>query len=125
MRCTGGKCLCGSDPAEYWENPEGGTSLTFAANRDALRAIGPRTVSSKLVEWDANSDAAFEELLTWIQGNRDELLAIAKGRHVWGHYRYADRNYYEYDADRLVSETAEEIGDAINYFTRRRVLRES
>ena len=109
MTCTEGNCLCGSDPAY--------TAL------DVIES--PRTTSSKLAEWDANADAALGELLDWIVKNRDELLAVARGRHVWGHFRYADRNYYEYDADRLVSETAEEIGDAINYFTRRRVLKET
>jgi len=115
MTCTEGNCLCGSDPAY--------ASAVYDQSLDAI--VFGRTTSSKLAEWDANADQAFEELLDWIVKNRDELLAVARGRHVWGHYRYADRNYYEYDADRLVSETAEEIGDAINYFTRRRVLRES
>jgi hypothetical protein len=120
---TCGDCRCGSDPA-YTEYDTVATELL----RDSLGRVAGlqlRTTTSKLTEWDANADLAFEELLNWIAQNRDELLAVAKGRHVWGHYRYADRNYYEYDADRLVSETAEEIGDAINYFTRRRVLRES
>jgi hypothetical protein len=98
----GPDCPCGSDPG----------------------SVPLRSTSSKLAEWDDNADFAFDELLTWIQKNRDELLTVARGRHVWGHFRYQDRNYYEYDEDRLTSETAEEIGDAINYFTRRRVLRE-
>jgi hypothetical protein len=103
---------CGSDPA-----------FTELDAWGALPLGELRTLPSKLAEWDANADEAFEDLLRWIVSQRNELLAVARGRHVWGHYRYADRNYYEYDVDRLVSEAAEEIADAINYFTRRRVLK--
>lgn len=50
-----------------------------------------------------------------MRGEPDELIAIARGRHAWGHYRYGDGLMYEYDQDELVANAAEELADAINY----------
>lgn len=63
-------------------------------------------------EW---APTAVRYLIDWLRDHPDDLIALARGRHVWGHYRYGDRNYAEYDQDRLVAEAAEELADAINY----------
>ena len=81
-------------------------------------------VGAKLERWDEWAPLAHRYLIDWLRQEPDELMAIARGRHVWGHYRYGDRNYAEYDIDRLVAEASEELGDAINYLARMLYLRD-
>lgn len=63
-------------------------------------------------EW---ASSAVEMIIAWLQTHPEELITLARGRHVYGHYRYGDRNFAEYDQDRLIAEAAEEIADCINY----------
>lgn len=79
---------------------------------------------AKLERWEDYAPLAHRYLIDWLRDSPDELMAMAKGRHVWGHYRYGDRNYAEYDEDRLMAEAAEELADAINYIARWLHLRE-
>lgn len=81
-------------------------------------------LESKLSRWDAYAPLAHRYLIDWLRDSPDELMAMARGRHVWGHYRFGDRNYAEYDEDRLVAEAAEELADAINYIARLMYLRD-
>ena len=55
----------------------------------------------------------------WLETDDEGLLAMARGRHVWGHYRHGDTLFYEYSPEQLLSEAAEEIADCINYWARR------
>lgn len=80
------------------------------------------TIGAKLERWDQYAPLAVRHLIDWLRESPEELLAIARGRHVWGHYRYGDRNYAEYDSDRLLAEAAEELGDGINYVARKLYL---
>lgn len=82
-----------------------------------------RSVRSKLEEFDKHAQAAVDELIALLQADRDQLIVYARGKLVWGHYRYRDRLMYEYEAQQLVAEAVEELGDAINYLTRREALR--
>lgn len=92
-------------------------------------AAATRTHGGMLISLDAKL-AAHEEwaptavrfLIDWLRDDGSDLIAVARGRHVTGHYRYADANYLEYDADRLLAEAAEELADAINYIARRLAL---
>lgn len=72
-------------------------------------------MDAKLKRHDKLSRAAVDYLIHWLQEYPEELIAIAKGRHVTGHLLYGDRNYAEWDIDRLAKETAEELADGINY----------
>jgi hypothetical protein len=54
-----------------------------------------------------------------MQENREGLIALSRGRHVLGHFRYRDALMFEYSPDQLLAEAAEEVADAHNYLTRR------
>jgi|DewCreStandDraft_4_1066084.scaffolds.fasta_scaffold31704_3 hypothetical protein len=81
-------------------------------------------LTGKLEEHDAHAEAAVDWLRAFLDEYRVELLALARGRHVLGHFRYGDRLMYEYDRDRLAAEIAEELADAIVYAARRLALLE-
>lgn len=72
-------------------------------------------LQAKLDAFDTHAPAAFDELLKWLQRDREALIAAAKGRLVEGHYRYGDRLMYEYGQKELLAEASQEIADAINY----------
>lgn len=72
-------------------------------------------MDAKLKRHDKLAKASVDYLIAWLQDYPEELIAIAKGRHVTGHLLYGDRNYAEWDDDRLAKETAEELADGINY----------
>ena len=76
----------------------------------------------KLEEFDQHAEAAVDELIALLQADRDQLIVYARGKLVWGHYRYRDRLMYEYGTDQLRAEAVEELGDAINYLTRRQAV---
>lgn len=72
-------------------------------------------IDAKLKRYDEFSGRAVTVLLEWLAEFPEELVAVARGRHVTGHIMYGDRNYAAWDHDRLLKETAEELADAINY----------
>jgi hypothetical protein len=73
----------------------------------------------KLASFDEYADEAVAELIMWLGQHGDDLIALARGRRVWGHYMYENRNFLEYDEPRLLAEAAEELADAINYIALR------
>lgn len=81
-----------------------------------------RAVRTKLEDFDKHAEAAVDHLIALLQADRDQLIVYARGKLVWGHYRYQDKLMYEYEAQQLVAEAVEEIGDAINYLARRQAL---
>lgn len=74
-------------------------------------------LDKKLDAFDTHASDAVDELIAWLQRDRAALIALAKGRHVEGHYRYADKLMYEYSTDELRAEASQELGDAINYIS--------
>lgn len=76
------------------------------------------SLDAKLAVFDEHAERAVDELLDWIGRNRGDLVAVARGRHVLGHYLYEDANFLEWDARRIRAEAAEEIADAIVYLSR-------
>lgn len=72
-------------------------------------------LDAKLKQHEIWAPPAVEMIIEWLQRYPDELIAMARGRHVYGHFRFGDRNYAEYDQDRLIAEAAEEGADWINY----------
>lgn len=75
-------------------------------------------MAAKLDTHDLYSDEAFDHLLEWLKRDRNALIAMARGRHVWGHYRYGDTRFFELDEYQLKAEASEEIADCINYIVR-------
>lgn len=77
------------------------------------------TLNAKLEMFDRYAEAAVDDLIGWLMQHRGDLIAVARGRHVLGHYLYENRNFAEYDIARLRTETAEELADAIVYTSRK------
>ena len=77
------------------------------------------SLSQKLLEVDAQQDKVRAFLIGFIEEYWDELLLMAKGRLVRGHFQYGDRNYKEWDDARLLAELSEELADAVNYAAER------
>lgn len=73
-------------------------------------------LDAKLRRHDEFSQDAIEHLVMWMTEYPEEIIAVARGRHVQGHILYGDRNYKEWSDERLQSETMEEIADGVNYF---------
>jgi hypothetical protein len=61
-------------------------------------------------------------VLAFYESHRDELLTIARARHITGHFVYGDTRMYAYDRGRLAKEILEEGADAIVYAARRLAL---
>lgn len=76
-------------------------------------------MEDKLEAFDRHADLAVTSLIQWLEEHREFLIAGARGRLVWGHYRFRDALMYEYDSDELRANAAEELFDAINYEARR------
>lgn len=76
-------------------------------------------LDSKLADFDRHADLAVTFLIGWLEEHREYLISGARGRLIWGHYRFRDSLMYEYGPDELRANAAEEIFDAINYETRR------
>jgi hypothetical protein len=103
-----------------------GPSPAYAAGPSTGRAAeGPYVLDAKLARWDEYAPRTIAKLIELLVYRKDEILAVARGRHVRGHYLFGDRNYAEYDRDRLLWETIEELADAVNYTARRLYLEEN
>lgn len=76
-------------------------------------------LDAKLEIFDRHAHEAVDEIIDWLTNHRDDLIALARGRHVEGHYRYGNRNFLEWDDGRLHAEEAQELADAIVYESRR------
>ena len=99
MSC-GGNCGCKVDAAA--SSPSTGVGEYSGA-------------ANKLTEHEVWAPAAIRYLIDWLREDPEALLAMARGRHAEGHYRYGDTVMYEYDQRTLVAEAAQELADAINY----------
>jgi hypothetical protein len=78
---------------------------------------GAATVQSKLAAHDEFAPAAVRYVIDWLREDPEPLLAMARGRHAEGHYRYGDSLMFEYSQDELVAEAAQELADAICYLS--------
>lgn len=75
-------------------------------------------LDAKLALFDLHADQAVDEIIEWLQTSRSDLVALARGRHVEGHYRYGDGNFLEWDDGELRAQWAQEVADAIVYGSR-------
>lgn len=82
--------------------------------------MGPDvSLDAKLASFDARADEAVDFLVDWLLKHPGDLIALARGRRVWGHYQYGNKNFLEYDVPTLLTEASEELADAINYIALR------
>lgn len=91
--------------------------------RDAYRPAGDDELGRKLQTFDEHADQAVDYLISWLTYHRDYIIAIARGRHCWGHYRFGDKLMYEYGPEELEANAVEELADGVVYITRRISLR--
>ena len=75
--------------------------------------------ASKLAAHDEFAKAAVRYLIDWLRDDPEPLLAMARGRHAEGHYRYGDSLMFEYGQEELAAEAAQEVADAICYLSLR------
>ena len=80
------------------------------------------SLDAKLAVFDAHAEQAVFEIIDWLSQHPHDLIAVARGRHVTGHYRFRDAGLFEHDQDALQAEAAEELGDAIVYLARKLYL---
>lgn len=99
---TGHMAVCPKRPSD-WERRSGHAS---------------NGLDAKLAIFDAHSDGAITALIDWLIDHADDLIALARGRHVEGHYRYGDSNFLEWSDGELRAQTAQELADAIVYESR-------
>lgn len=71
--------------------------------------------ASKLLAHDEFAPAALRYIIDWCRDDPEPLLAMARGRHAEGHYRYRETLMFEYSQDELTAEAAQELADAICY----------
>lgn len=117
--CTTEGCQCAKSRSSG--SPPRSCSCT---PKPASPAAGePLGIDAKLRIFDRHARQAVAELIEWLQQHPNDLIAVARGRHVTGHYRFRDRGLFEHDLDGLRGETAEEIADAIVYTARHIHLR--
>jgi len=76
-------------------------------------------LDAKLDVFDSHAEDAVSFLIQWLTDHGDDLIAVARGRHVEGHYRYGDVGLFEHDTGGLLAEAAQELADAIVYTARR------
>lgn len=89
----------------------------FPANAECPSSARCTTVQRKLEQHDEFAQAAINHLIEWLQNEPEPLLAMARGRHAEGHYRYGDKLMFEYTQAELDAEAAQEIADAICYLS--------
>lgn len=89
------------------------TCSCFPANTDCPREV--RCVERKLEAHDQFAESAVKFLIDWLQDEPEPLLAMARGRHAEGHYRFGDTLMFEHSQNTLRAEAAQELADAICY----------
>jgi hypothetical protein len=96
-------CRCGKVAGAAAPSPSNRIEFTGAA--------------AKLAEHDEYAKSAVRYLIDWLREDPDTLLAMARGRHAEGHYRFGDSLMFEYGQEQLVAEAAQEIADAVCYLS--------
>jgi hypothetical protein len=89
--------------------------VVVAAAPSLIPGSDSRGATAKLEAHEQWAPAAIRYLIDWLREEPETLMAMGRGRHAEGHYRYGDSVMYEYDQRTLVAEAAQELADAINY----------
>lgn len=76
-------------------------------------------MAAKLEHWEAHKDLALAWVLAFAHEHGDEILHVARARHITGHHVHGDGEMYEFSRGRLTKEVIEELADAVNYALRR------
>lgn len=73
------------------------------------------TLEEKLALFDKYAGRALEDVVDMLHGEKEQLVSFARGRHIWGHHRYGDRNFLEWDDGQMQAAIREELADAVVY----------
>ena len=77
--------------------------------------MSDRDPIEKLAHHDLWAPAAVRYLIDWLRDEPQLLLAMARGRHAEGHYRYGDTLMFEHGQAELQAQAAQELADAVCY----------
>jgi hypothetical protein len=69
----------------------------------------------KVAVIDRHANEIKKMLLFWIDDGWDEVMMIARSRHVLGHYEYGDSNLFEWSDGKVRAAILEELADAVVY----------
>ena len=66
---------------------------------------------------DRHARAVKSEILSRVTSDElwAEVLAVARGRHILGHYEYGDTNLFEWSDGKVRAAIIEELADAVVY----------
>jgi hypothetical protein len=129
VRATATSCYpecvcCGGSAAregeDVWEGRlDGFCDACASARCDTTDSECPRkgTVALKLEQHDEFAPAAVRYIIDWLRHEPEPLLAMARGRHAEGHYRFGDKLMFEHSQETLLAEAAQEIADAVCYLS--------
>lgn len=110
--------MAAAPPISLETGIEQGAAATFGSTDEMLAHLDSLGgVALKLEQHDEYAKAAVQYLRDWLRDEPEPLLAMARGRHAEGHYRYGDKLMFEYGQDELVAEAAQEVADAICYLS--------
>lgn len=77
----------------------------------------PVTPLEKAAVIDKHYDRVLGKLQDWLTAPtmKEQLLAIARSRHVLGSYEYGDTNLFEWSDGKVQAAILEELADAVVY----------
>lgn len=75
-------------------------------------------LDTKLAVFDEYAKEAVDYIIDWFTNHRSDLIALARGRHVEGHYRYGNKNFLEWSTEEILAQAAQEGADKIVYVSR-------
>ena len=75
------------------------------------------TPMEKAAVIDKHADAVWPVLVGWLsrKATFEEILAVARARHILGHYEYGDTNLFEWSDGKVRAAIIEELADAVVY----------
>jgi hypothetical protein len=73
------------------------------------------TPMAKAAVIDKHEVMAYHRLIDLFHLHWNEILTVARGRHILGHYEYGDSNLFEWSDGKVRAAIIEELADAVVY----------
>lgn len=77
--------------------------------------MNPLDKASIIDKHEMSAQIKLEDLIA--RDSWEEIIQIAKGRHILGHYEYGDTNLMEWSDGKIVAAVLEELADALVYLS--------
>ena len=65
----------------------------------------------------AHKETVYFNLKSLLENSWEEIVDVAVGRHILGHYEYGDTNLFEWSDGKVKAAILEELADAVVYQT--------